>query len=117
MDICGCDGFFYSSLDFGRKKDAMIFKEPVLLLRSENISGPAGMALNCGPHPFKFLGTPLLSNTIFTVLVLPLIIPVTVSSKIRFNSHFFSAVQAVLVIRSNKFPFFLMRHCLELRQV
>ena len=27
--------------------DEMTFKEPVLLLRNENISGPAGMALNC----------------------------------------------------------------------
>ena len=27
----------------------MTFKEPVLLLRNENISGPAGMALNCAP--------------------------------------------------------------------
>ena len=37
------------------------FKKPVLLLRSENISGPIGMALNCAPL-FKFLGTPLLGN-------------------------------------------------------
>ena len=42
----------------------MTFKEPVLFLPRENISGPAGMALNCAPlpppPPFKFMGTPLL---------------------------------------------------------
>ena len=41
--------FFLSSLNFGRKTDVTIFKEPVLYLRSENISGPAGMALNFAP--------------------------------------------------------------------
>ena len=54
--------FFCSLLDFGRNTDAVTFKDPVLLLRSENISGPAGMALNCAPSPFKFLGTPLLGD-------------------------------------------------------
>ena len=34
----------------------------VLLLRSENLTDPAGMALNCTPPRFKFLGTPLLGN-------------------------------------------------------
>ena len=43
--------FFCSSLDLGQKTDVMPFKEPVLLLRIENISGPAGMTLNCGPAP------------------------------------------------------------------
>ena len=38
--ICGRDDvFFWSSLDFGRKTDVMTVKEPVLLLRSENVSG------------------------------------------------------------------------------
>ena len=41
--------FFRSSLDFGRKMDVMTFKEAVLLLRSENISDPVGMVLNCAP--------------------------------------------------------------------
>ena len=54
--------FFCSSLDFGRKTDVMTFIEPVLLLLSENISRPAGMALNCAPSPFKSPGTPLLGN-------------------------------------------------------
>ena len=37
----------------------LTFKELiVLLLRNENISGTAGMALNCRP-PCKFLGPPL----------------------------------------------------------
>ena len=47
VDICGRDDlftFFSSSLDFGWKTDVITFKEPVLLLRCENISGPAGMA-------------------------------------------------------------------------
>ena len=39
----------------------MTFKEPVVFLRSENTSGPAGMALNCTPR-FKFLGKPLLGS-------------------------------------------------------
>ena len=33
----------------------MIFKEAVLFLRSENISGPVSMALNCAP-PFQISG-------------------------------------------------------------
>ena len=48
-------GFFCSLLDFGRKTDVMIFEELVLLLHRENISGPAGMALNCAP-PFQIPG-------------------------------------------------------------
>ena len=49
MDICGRGDlfFFCSSLDFGRKTDVMTFEEPAFFLRSENISSPAGMALNC----------------------------------------------------------------------
>ena len=54
----GAVTFFCSSLDFGRKTDVMTFEEPVFFLRSENISGPAGMVLNCPPPPFKFLGNP-----------------------------------------------------------
>ena len=34
----------------------MTFKEPVVLLRSENISGPAGMALSCAPPSFQIPG-------------------------------------------------------------
>ena len=58
VDICGRDDLFFCfSRDFGRKTDVTTFKEPVLLLRSENVSGPASMALNCAPPPlFKFLG-------------------------------------------------------------
>ena len=41
MDSCGRDDhFFCSLLDFGLKTEVMTFREPVLLLRSENIFGP-----------------------------------------------------------------------------
>ena len=59
VNICGRDDLFFcfcSSLDFGRKTDVMTFKKPVLLLRRENISSPAGMALNCAPTPFQIPG-------------------------------------------------------------
>ena len=44
VDICGRDDLFFFSLDFGQETDVTTFKEPVLLLRSKIISGPAGMA-------------------------------------------------------------------------
>ena len=57
-----CPLFFALHWIFGEITDVMTFKGPVLLLRSENISSPAGVVLNCVPFPFKFLGTPLLRN-------------------------------------------------------
>ena len=47
LDIYGRDDlFFCASPDLGRKTDVMTFREPVLFLRCENTSGPAGMALS-----------------------------------------------------------------------